>query len=583
MVDSTRFLKILNALYGESIAADTMPRLSSLMDASRDTIPLPSSVDFELTQRDVMLITYGDQVRTKDAPPLRTLADFLGRQLEGTINCLHILPFYPYSSDDGFSVIDFRQVSPDLGSWTDIDELSTKFRLMFDAVVNHVSAQSEWFRAFLRNEDPFQEYFIEMQENPELSKVVRPRALPLLHRLGEPRHDKSVWTTFSADQVDLNYHSPRVLLEVIDLLLYYVSKGAEFIRLDAIAYIWKEVGTSCIHLPQTHLIIQLFRAVLDEVAPQVKLITETNVLHKDNVSYFGDGYNEAQLVYNFALPPLILHTFYTGNASELSRWAGDIKLPSDRVMFFNFLASHDGIGVNPVRGILPDSAIDNMIERVIAHGGLVSYKHNPDGTTSPYELNINYFDALSNPNANEALDLQMDRFMAAQSIMLCLVGMAGIYFHSFFGSRSWKDGVLQTGQNRSINRQKFSLEELEHELGKENSLRSKVVKRYKELIQARMASAAFHPHGIQEALKLQDSLFALLRKSSQTNEQVLCLVNVTNQPQSIDVNLREIFESRIDVTSISDLISGRLIEFQNKLSLNLSPYETSWLSLVSAQ
>lgn len=580
MVDSTRFLRILNALYGESIAAAIMPKLEALLDSTGDRIPIRLSHETKLSERDVMLITYGDQVREKGVSPLRALGNFLARYLEGSVNCLHILPFYPYSSDDGFSVIDFREVSPDLGSWADIEKLAEQFRLMFDAVVNHASAQSEWFHAFLREEEPYREYFIEMEDSPELSKVVRPRALPLLHRLGQPPNDKSVWTTFSADQVDLNYHSPRLLLEVLDLLLYYVSRGAEFIRLDAIAYIWKEVGTSCIHLPQTHLIIQLLRAALDEIAPYVKLITETNVPHKDNISYFGNGHNEAQLVYNFALPPLVLHTFYTGNASELSKWATDITLPSDQVTFFNFLASHDGIGVNPVRGILSDSAIDEIIQKVLAHGGLVSYKHNSDGTTSPYELNINYFDALSDPGSNESLDVQVDRFMAAQSIMLSLVGMPAIYFHSFFGSRGWKEGPLQAGYNRSINRQKFSWDELEHDLEQENGLRHRVVKRYKELLHARMASQAFNPYGRQKVLKSQPAVFTLLRQSHSAEEKVLCLVNVTKQPQSIELNLREIFGGEFNLAGLSDLISGWLIKTDGILSLQLSPYEIYWLALV---
>jgi sucrose phosphorylase len=265
-----------------------------------------------------------------------------------------------------------------------------------------------------------------------------------------------VWTTFSIDQVDLNYRNPAVLLEIIDLLLDYVSHGAELIRLDAIAYLWKEIGTSCIHRPQTHWIIQLLRLVLDEVAPHVFLITETNVPHMDNLSYFGDGYNEAQLVYNFALPPLVLHSFYQGNARALSEWAASLTLPSRQTTFFNFLASHDGIGLNPVRGLLSDSDIQELVHEVLSHGGLVSEKQNPDGSASPYELNINYFDALSDPNGTEPLDLQVDRFVAAHAILFSLVGVPGIYFHSLFGSRGWPEGFKQTGQNRTINRQKLS-------------------------------------------------------------------------------------------------------------------------------
>ena len=259
-------------------------------------------------------------------------------------------------------------------------------------------SQHEWFQAFLKDDPQYRDYFIVVEGNPDLSQVVRPRALPLLTTFDTPSGPKQVWTTFSADQVDLNFRNPDVLLEIIDTLLFYVAQGAQFIRLDAIAYLWKEIGTSCIHLPQTHRVIRLFRSVLDAVAPHVMLITETNVPHNENISYFGNGRDEAQMVYNFALPPLVLHTFHTGNSRVLSKWAAGLNLPSDHTTFFNFLASHDGIGVNPARGILSDIEIDALIERVIQHGGLVSYKDDASGVQIPYELNINYFDALSDPH-----------------------------------------------------------------------------------------------------------------------------------------------------------------------------------------
>jgi sucrose phosphorylase len=308
---------------------------------------------------------------------------------------IHILPFYPWTSDDGFSVTDYRKVDSNLGEWKDITSMQNNFRLMFDGVINHISAESEWFKGFLRDDPPYRDYFITVDGDPDLSQVVRPRALPLLTSFNTPSGEKRVWTTFSADQIDLNFKNPEVLFEILDIMLMYIERGATYIRLDAIAYLWKEIGTTCIHLPQTHHLIQLMRCVLDEVAPHVHLITETNVPHADNISYFGDGTNEAQLVYNFALPPLTLHTFHTGNAQVLSNWAKTLTLPSDKTTFFNFLASHDGVGLNPARGILSNEEIDALVNKTLAHGGLVSYKNNSDGSQSPYEMNVNYFDALS--------------------------------------------------------------------------------------------------------------------------------------------------------------------------------------------
>lgn len=549
-------------LYGESRGRVAMDHLRQILDRYR---PLLHSNHSELSERDSVLITYGDQVQSTGTPPLRVLADFCQKHLTGVVNTVHILPFYPWTSDDGFSVKDYRAVDPALGDWADVEQLGKNFRLMFDGVINHVSSQNEWFQKFLRDDRRYRDYFVIVEGDPDLSGVVRPRTLPLLTQVLTPSGRKSVWTTFSDDQIDLNYRNPEVLLEIVDLILFYVTRGATLIRLDAIAYLWKEIGTPCIHLPQTHRLIQLLRAVLDDIAPHVLLITETNVPHTDNLSYFGDGHNEAQLVYNFALPPLVLHTLHSGTASSLSKWASDLKLPSRHTTFFNFLASHDGIGLNPVRGILPDEDIEAIVQRALDHGGLVSYKHNPDGSQSPYELNINYFDALSSPHDDEIVDTQVDRFMAAQAIMLSLAGVPGIYFHSLFGSRGWLEGVKETGRNRTINRQKCDRGMLEEELNDPSSLRSRVFKRYTQLLKLRSASAAFHPHSSQQILDYGAPLFALLRISPNEGERVLCLHNVSPQPCVVTLN----FEIATDL--ISD------IKFNKYLTL--SPYQVVWLKL----
>jgi sucrose phosphorylase len=345
------------------------------------------------------------------------------------------------------------------------------------------------------------------------------------------------------------------------------------IRLDAIAYLWKEIGTSCIHRPQTHWIIQLLRLILDEIAPHVLLITETNVPHADNLSYFGDGYNEAQLVYNFALPPLVLHSFYYGDAQALSEWAKSLALPSRQTTFFNFLASHDGIGLNPVRGLLSEEAIQEMVSRIPSHGGLVSKKHNPDGSASPYELNINYFDALSDPNGTEPVSRQVDRFVAAHAILFSLVGVPGIYFHSLFGSRGWPEGVQQTGQNRTINRQKLSRSELEQRLAEPQSLRVQVFARLGSLLALRAGQPAFHPSGEQRVVECPRAIFGLLRISPDRREQVLCLQNLTARSQPMEIHLAE-----HGVKRAVDLISRQPIAGEHVV-LRLDPYQTLWMKL----
>jgi sucrose phosphorylase len=402
--------------------------------------------------------------------------------------------------------------------------------------------------------------------------------LPLLTPVETAAGLKHVWTTFSADQIDLNYANPNVLLDVIDVLLFYISQGASLIRLDAIAFMWKEIGTSSIHLPQTHRLIQLMRTVLDMVAPHVALITETNVPHDENISYFGDGRNEAQMVYNFALPPLTLHAFHTGNASHLSQWAATLTLPSDRVTFFNFLASHDGIGLMPASEILHSREIRVMAERVQSLGGNVSYKDNPDGSRSPYELNINYLDALAEPgNNHESVEQIAQRFLASQAIMLALRGVPGIYFHSLFGSHGWPEGVQETGRYRTINRQKLDRQQLELELARPDTLRYFVFYDYLTLLRHRTNQPAFHPHGGQQVIFCHEAVFALLRSSVDGRSHILCLHNVANQPHDIYLNISDL--PLADAATLTNLINSQTypVGEDKNLIITLEPYQIAWL------
>jgi sucrose phosphorylase len=525
-----------------------------------------------LTEKDALLITYGDQIRQTGIPPLQALDVFTQKYLKGVVSGIHLLPFYPSSSDDGFAVEDWFSIDPALGDWRDVERLGKTFQLMFDGVFNHLSAGNDWFRRFLADEPEYQDFFITVQGEPDLSQVVRPRALPLLTKFESSTGPRDVWTTFSADQVDLNFKNPEVLLRTLEALLFYVERGARFMRLDAIAYLWKEIGTSCIHLSQTHRVIQLMRAVLDEVAPEVFLITETNVPHADNLSYFGDGRNEAQLIYNFALPPLVLHSLTTANGDALTRWAASLELPSDAVTFFNFLASHDGIGINPARNILRAEEIEALVQRAQAHGGFVSYKANPDGSNSPYELNINFFDALSNPSQTSELGIAEDRFMAAQAIMLALRGLPGIYFHSLFGSRNDRAAAEASGIPRRINREKLDWSDLEEALSDSSSLRARVFARFKKLLQARRTQASFAPTAGQNVLTVDSRVFGLVREARGAQERVLCLHNLTKEPVSL--RLGEGFGLN---GNWIELLTGRRYSLTGEAPvIELEPYQVFW-------
>jgi sucrose phosphorylase len=569
----------LTFVYGSEIAASVFEPLKARLDdfcQQHPELSTPVDPNRRVTEADAILITYGDQVVEPDRPALRSLAEVLDIYLEGAISTVHLLPFYPSSSDDGFSVIDYKAINPDWGDWADVARIGQKFRLMFDAVINHISAQSAWFQGFVRGDSQYADYFITADPATDLSGVTRPRTSPLLTPVETPGGTQYVWTTFSADQIDLNYESPRLLLDIIDVLLFYVARGAHFIRLDAIAYMWKKIGTACIHLPQTHRLIQLFRTILDMVAPNVMLITETNVPHQENISYFGDGRNEAQMVYQFSLAPLILHTFHTGDATILQRWAASLDDLPETATFFNFTASHDGIGVRPAEDILSPTEFQYLADKTVAHGGHVGYKTNPDGSQSAYELNITLFDALSDPGSHESEDRQIDRFIASQAIMLALAGLPGIYVHSLFGSHNDHVGVEETGRARSINRQKWLRAEIEAVLTNPNSYANKIFRRYVALLKARAAHKAFHPNGRQRVLTGNPALFCLLRISPDGRQRVLCLHNISVQPQQIVLDLA----SLALMGDLRDVVSGELITSTegHSLRLTLAAYEVRWVA-----
>jgi sucrose phosphorylase len=553
----------LTLLYGPDAAPELLNRLLALAGE-----PLPVPDGLALSERDVVLITYGDQVYRESERPLATLHTFLKARLAGAINTIHILPFYPYSSDDGFSVIDYQAVAPALGGWEDIGRLNADFRLMFDAVINHISCRSAWFQGFLHDEAPYRDYFITVDPAADLSQVVRPRTLPLLTPVMTPSGEKHVWTTFSDDQIDLNYANPDVLLEVIRTLLFYVRQGADFIRLDAIAFMWKEIGTSCIHLPQTHAIIQLIREVLNIAAPSTVLITETNVPHEENIAYFGDGRDEAQMVYQFPLPPLTLHTLRTGDARALTHWAASLQPTGDQTTFFNFTASHDGIGLRPATGLLNSADVDALIHLAEAHGGRVSYRSLPDGSQTPYELNISYFDAITPPGLTvQQPRTAVSRFIVSQAIPLALAGVPGIYFHSLFGSRNDLAGAAATGRNRSINRQKLHCDALNADLNAADSIRHQVYTRYLHLLGIRTTEPAFHPLGKQRIFDLHPAVFAVERTAPDGHSRVIALHNVSGETAQVTLPGNR---------GGRDLVTGTP---HDSPAIALHPYQVAWVKM----
>ncbi len=556
--------KLLKDIYG-SRGRSAFGQVMKILDHFKAA---RGQMESRFSEKDIVLVTYADGLRRQGEYPLQTLHDFATTYLSRAISTIHLLPFYPFSSDDGFSVIDYLRVNPTIGTWDDVDRLKSDFDLMFDFVLNHISAQSDWFCRYLEGVDGYKDLAIEMAPDADLSDVVRPRTHPLLTPFVKTSGRKvHLWTTFSADQIDLNYRSIDVLCRMIDVLLFYAAHGARFIRMDAVAYVWKEMGTDCVHRSEAHALVKLFRAILDLVAPDMVIITETNVPHEENISYFGNGSDEAQLVYNFSLPPLLLHAFATTNTDLLSQWAEQLVVPSKETTFLNFTASHDGIGVRPLEGILSDGQIEAIIAHIRRCGGEVSLKRNSDGSSSPYELNVTYVDAMGT-EGQSGTALHARRFLASQAIALSLPGVPAVYLHSLLGSRNWKEGVAQTGHNRTINRQPLHLECIVEELNGPDSFRADVFGGYSALLSARRRQPAFHPNADFKVLSLGADLFAVCRSC---REQTLyALTSVSEDPLTVSLGAGRPRGPLKDLLTGHPYISSEKIQF--------SPYQTVWLT-----
>lgn len=518
---------LLENLYGDSVAQAYAPRFQACMDEARTLLKQRKCAN--VSEDAVFLITYGDQF-TDDGPCLKTFQRFAQSYLKDVFTAIHFLPVCPYSSDDGFSVIDYTRVAPKLGTWENIQEFSKEYTIMLDFVCNHISSQSEWVQKYLSGEKAYRDFFIEMPLTEDLSKVTRPRTTPLLSAFESADGVRYLWTTFSRDQVDLNYHNPEVLLRVTQILLEYLCKGASWIRLDAIGFLWKEPGTCCMHLPGTHTVVKLFRYMVEQTLPGACVLAEANVPQKDNLTYFGQG-DESHMIYQFPLPPLVLYSFFRENAQILKKWLLDLPEPPKGCCYFNFLASHDGVGINPVRDLISPDEIEALISEMKENAGArISYKDNPDGTQSVYEINVSYLSALRRRDSQQ---VGIDRLLTAHAILLSLAGVPAVYIHSYLGSENDVEGVKATGQNRSINRQKFEYEQFLQLMDEPSSVRKKVMESMAHLIRIRREHKAFSPFARQDVLEGPAEVLAILRTAAD-GEKVLCVHNLSQHPVSLN-------------------------------------------------
>ncbi|NQY19239.1 sugar phosphorylase [Alteromonas sp.] len=565
----------------ESIYADVALDVSyeTLATELMNTIGIQQQTDIASPQshhnywdeEDIIMITYGDSVIDEDERPLVTLNKFMHRYCKNTINNVHILPFFPYSSDDGFSVIDYSTVNEALGSWDDIKAIAKDYGLMTDLVINHCSARSVWFDNFVKGEGPGSDFFFTADPADDLSLVTRPRVSPLLRETETADGTKYVWCTFSHDQVDFDFRNPKVLLAFIDIIKLYIDKGAKIFRLDAVAFLWKIVGTNSINLFQTHEVIRLIRTLIEHVDPSIIIITETNIPNRENLTYFGNA-NEAHAIYNFSLPPLLVNTLVSGDCTYLKSWMMSMPPAQNGTAYFNFIASHDGIGLRPAEGLLSEEEISDLVHAMQHFGGKVSWRASEHGQQKPYEINITLFDALQGTIKGPD-KYQVDRFICAHAIMLGMEGIPGIYIHSLLGTSNDYEKVANTGQNRSINRKRWDFNELEALLDSPFSQHHKVLTRISQLIRIRKAQPAFHPNATQFTLQLGNQIFGYWRQSLDRKQSIFCISNICDEEQTIllsDINL-------IGTDNWIDLITRDEISLSSGF-LQMKPYQVLWIS-----
>jgi sucrose phosphorylase len=483
---------------------------------------------------------------------------------------VHILPFYPFTSDDGFSVLDYSSVNESLGDWEDINAIANNYSLMADLVVNHCSARSPWFENFIKGRDPGRGFFYTASPDDDLSAVVRPRTNDLLREVETSEGTQYVWCTFSHDQVDLNFRNPAVLKQFVSIIKQYLDNGIRIFRLDAIAFLWKEIGTNCLNLEQTHEMVRLFRTLIEQAQHDAIIITETNIPNRENLEYFGNA-DEAHCVYNFSLPPLLVNTLVTGSCGYLKQWMMSMPPARNGTAYFNFVASHDGIGLRPAEGLLSDAEINSLVKTMQGFGGHVSWRALDDGNSKPYEINIALIDALQG-TVRGADDLGLQRFVCAHAIMLALEGIPAIYIHSLVGTHNDHQRVENSGHNRAINRHQWDYTKLEEALADQNSSHYIIYNQLKQLLKIRRQQSAFHPNATQFTLHLGDQLFGFWRQSLDRQQSLFCISNISDQGQTLtlaDINL-------IDNEQWHDLISGQPCSGGN--GIEMEPYQTVWIT-----
>lgn len=439
----------ITRLYGPEEA-----ELFQLDHADGASVDLPPASP--IAPNSAILSVYPDHI-SDGGNTLEQLDAFLDERFASAFETLHILPFFPSTGDGGYAVSDHKAVSSRYGTWREIRKLSARFRLIADLVLNHVSSSHFWVSSFLAGDAAFDDFFIELDPKADLRAIERPpRDTPVLSPFKSSLGVRHLWTTFGPDQVDLNYRNPAVLRAIRDIAQSLASEGVSSLRLDAIAYVWKEFGSSCANLPQAADVLRLLRAGLGADRPN--LIAEVDAELQGHFLR-GDG---ADFAFRFDLAPCLAHSLVTGKSDCLYRWISS-NSGVDFSRSILFLANHDSLYLRPQAPILDDREVDDLVETAIRVGCIPVVRGDRIYQISgPLHLMF-----------SGEFEIVCRRIALAMFLLASLPGIPMVYLNTLLAAPL---AALNSEEGpRSINRYKFGVAEIHHLL--QSTCREKLLAR----------------------------------------------------------------------------------------------------------
>ena len=574
-LDRLKLYKLLRTIYSnnttEEINFISNQLLQILDDFSEKSAYEEISDKERWNESHSVLITYADSIYKNGEATLITLRDLLSKHLGSLSKVVHILPFLKSTSDGGFAVSSYDSLEEKFGDWDDLKSISNNHVLMADLVLNHVSSSHPWVQQFIKSQEPGISNVFSPEQNLDWSNVVRPRSSSLFSQINTEDGPKQVWTTFGPDQIDLNWHNPKMTLEFLNLIITYLSNGIKWFRLDAVGFIWKESGTTCLHLPKAHSIVKILRVLLNNLYENGVLITETNVPQKENLSYLIPE-DEAHMAYNFPLPPLLLEAIITSRADILNSWIFNWPELPDNTTLFNFTASHDGVGLRALEGLMNEKRIKDLLINCEKRGGLVSHRRLSNGDDKPYELNISWWSAMED-SSRDSNRYQFERFILTQLLVMALKGVPAFYLPALLASENDIKNFSMTGQRRDLNREKFKSDNLLSVLNNPESNANKNLKYLRNAMDVRSELKQFNPCSEMKCLSKDRSDIVVIKRGKGP-KSIFAIHNMTENKINYQLNDNDLPQILDNVSNMQDYLASTKYNWKN---ISLKPFQVIWL------